>query len=207
MISGDHQNTCHYVGKKLGIPVELISSGVTPQQKAGIIEKLQQEEKEHKVMMVGDGINDAVALGQADVGKKLKPIEMLCLGSPLVLGMVVGSASDISLDVSDIAMMHDNLHLVLVALDLSKRVYNVIKFNIGWAITYNMIALPIAAGVLQYPWEISIPPVIAGLNEILSSLPVIGFSLLFLRTYSAPSPPPTLVGVTVVTDERTKLLC
>lgn len=185
MISGDHESTCRYVGQKLGIPAENISAGVLPQEKAKIIQSIQETGKQ--VMMVGDGINDAIALSQADVG------------------MVVGNASDISLDVSDVAMIHDDISLVLVALELSKRVGNVIKWNIGWAILYNLLALPIAAGVLQ-PWGISIPPVIAGLNEILSSLPVIGFSLVFLRMWS----PPTLDGqpgdVVINMSEKARLL-
>jgi len=116
--------------------------------------------------MLGDGVNDAIALSQADVG------------------FAVGTAADLSLEVADVVMLSDNLYLLVVAIDLSKSVYGRIKINLGWAFAYNLIMLPLAAGVL-YPVGFSIPPAIAGLSDLLSSLPVIMFSLL-LHRYRAP---------------------
>lgn len=128
MISGDHQSTCNVIGNRLGIKPSNVCAGVTPKGKALKVEEIQATGK--RVLMVGDGINDAVCLSQADVGMSHAS---RCFASIHVFGgMAVGSASDITLDVSDVAMMHDNIYLVLVALDLSKKVtINHVYFNTG----------------------------------------------------------------------------
>jgi len=112
--------------------------------------------------MVGDGINDSIAFAQADIG------------------IAVINASDISLEAADIVLLHNNLGLVLIALDISLKVFQKVKQNIFWAFLYNIVMIPIAAGVL-YPLNIVIPPVVAGFNEWLSSFPVILNSFLLRR--------------------------
>ena len=99
--------------------------------------------------------------------------------------MAVQSGSELSLEVADVVIISEDLRKLVVALDLSKEVYRCIKINLAWAFLYNLIALPLAAGILEYPLGFSIPPAIAGVNELVSSIPVIIFSLL-LYTYRAP---------------------
>jgi len=163
MITGDHESTASVIAKQLGI--ENVVADALPIHKANIIGDLQN--RGMHVAMLGDGVNDAVALSQADIG------------------IAVGTAADLSLEVADIVMLSDNLHLLIIALDLSKTVYQRIKINLGWAFMYNIVMLPLAAGVLQVPLGFSIPPAFAGLSEILSSVPVILFSWL-LQRYKAP---------------------
>jgi len=162
MITGDHESTAAVIAAQLGI--ENVVAGASPIEKSNFILNLQNQGKH--VAMLGDGVNDAVALSQANVG------------------IAVGTAADLSLEVADIVMLSDNLHGLVVALDLSKTVYQRVKINLGWAFAYNLITMPIAAGVL-YPVGVAIPPAFAGLSELLSSVPVILFSLLLYK-YKAP---------------------
>lgn len=187
MISGDHQSTCLSIAKDIGIPIENIISEVKPIQKAEKIIELQNGGVK-RVMMVGDGINDSVALGNADVG------------------VAIGSASDVSLDVADVVLMQDDLTILLTAFHLTKRIVTQININIIYATAFNVLAIPIAAGVLE-PWNIIIPPAYAGLNELISSLPVIGMSLILIW-YSPPSLPSIVdfEGVTVVESEYKPLI-
>jgi len=164
MITGDHKSTAIYIAKQLGIPLHNVVAEALPATKARVVADLQN--KGMRVAMLGDGVNDAVALSQANVG------------------IAVGSAADLSLEVADIVMLSNNLELVVVALDIGKSVYNRIKLNLGWAFLYNLIAVPIAAGVL-YPFGITIPPAFSGLADLLSSIPIILFSL-SLHRYQAP---------------------
>jgi len=163
MITGDHKATAEVIAQQLGI--DNVEAEALPIDKAKIIENLQS--RGMHVAMLGDGVNDAVALSQANIG------------------IAVGTAADLSLEVADIVMLSDNLHSVIVALDLSKTVYRRIKINLCWAFGYNFIMLPLAAGILQVPAGFHIPPAIAGLSDLVSSVPVILFSLL-LHRYTAP---------------------
>jgi len=163
MITGDHKSTASFISKQLGI--ENVVSEALPIDKSNFIRDLQKQGM--RVAMLGDGVNDAVALSQADIG------------------IAVGTAADLSLEVADIVMLSDNLHRLIVALDLSKTVYRRIKINLAWAFMYNIIMLPLAAGILHVPFHFSIPPAIAGLSDLVSSVPVIIFSLL-LHNYTAP---------------------
>lgn len=174
MISGDNYVTASAVGRMVGIPTENIIAGVLPQEKADKIKHLQQTLKKPDssttralIAMVGDGINDSPALTAADVG------------------IAIGSGSDVAISSAAFVLVSSNLDSVLKLLDLSRTVFNRIKFNFAWALVYNLIAVPVAAGVL-YPIKsngshVRLDPVWASLAMALSSLSVITSSLL-LRT-------------------------
>merc|ERR1719378_747844 len=118
--------------------------------------------------MVGDGINDSVSLVQADVG------------------VAIGAGAEIAVEAADCVMVHDSLLGIITLLHLSKTVMRVIKGNFLWGALYNIFAIPLSAGVLYPLIHWAMPPSIAGLSELLSSLPVVVFSLL-LNFYRPPA--------------------
>ena len=153
MLSGDNPTTANAIGQQVGIPTSNIIAGVLPDQKAEKIKYLQQtltksrkstlfrlpsfssnksKTKRATIAMVGDGINDAPALSTAD------------------LSIAIGSGSDIALSSSSFILINSHLGALLTLLDLSRVVFRRVYFNFGWALVYNIIAMPIAAGVL-YP--------------------------------------------------------
>jgi heavy metal translocating P-type ATPase len=176
MLSGDNQITTNAIGAKVGIPLSNIIAGVLPGQKAEKIQYLQRSLKarnpnsgtEHSqkralVAMVGDGINDSPALTAADVG------------------VAIGSGSDIAISSAEFVLVSSNLNSLITLVDLSKFVFRRIKFNFGWALIYNLIALPVAAGAL-YPLvsngsHIRLDPVWASLAMAASSISVVCSSL------------------------------
>ncbi|KAJ2904123.1 E1-E2 ATPase-domain-containing protein [Zalerion maritima] len=190
MISGDNPKTALAVAEMVGIPKDNVIAGVLPEQKSEKVKYLQkilhktrddsffrgkkgkgqQEEDLSKraiVAMVGDGINDSPALTAADVG------------------IAIGSGSDIAISSAEFVLVSSELTSLLTLVDLSRMVFRRIKFNFGWALVYNLIALPIAAGVL-YPIErngthVRLDPVWASLAMALSSVSVVCSSLL-MRT-------------------------
>lgn len=155
MISGDNKSTVEYVAKKLGI--DKYYAEVLPTEKAEYVKKFQIEGK--KTAMVGDGINDSVALTQAD------------------LGIAMGNGTDIAIDSSDIVIMNGDLNFLLEAFNLSHKTMKTIRQNLFWAFIYNSLGVPIAAGVLIPFFGISLNPIISAMAMGLSSISVIGNSL------------------------------
>ena len=159
MLTGDNRLTADYIGKKVG--VDHVIAEVLPNDKASVVEQLQNEGK--SVMMVGDGINDAPALVQADVG------------------VAIGSGSDIALDSSDVVLMKSDLNDVYKAIKLSKATIRNIKQNLFWAFFYNTCGLPLAAGVLYAINGMLLSPIVGGFAMSLSSVCVVS-NALRLRT-------------------------
>jgi Cu+-exporting ATPase len=156
LITGDNERTAHAIAAQAGI--DDVMAGVLPAQKAEKIKELQAEG--FKVAMVGDGINDAPALTQADVG------------------IAIGSGTDIAIESGSVVLIKNDLRDVVTAISLSKYSMYKIRQNLFWAFAYNIILIPIAAGVL-YPvtgWLLN--PALAGLAMAFSSVSVVSNSLL-----------------------------
>lgn len=151
MLTGDNKGAANAIGKEAGCD-EIIAE-VLPEDKAGVVSKLQEEGR--KVMMVGDGINDAPALTQADVG------------------CAIGNGSDIAIEAGDIVLMKSDLLDVPAAIRLSRLTITNIKENLFWAFLYNSIGLPVAAGVLYSVNGLLLNPMLGGLAMSLSSVCVV----------------------------------
>ena len=160
MLTGDTERTAHAVAKQVGINEVLAE--VLPEEKVNKIKELQKEGK--IVAMVGDGINDAPAITQADVG------------------IAIGSGTDVAIEAGDIVLIREDVHDVVASIQLSRQTLKKIKQNLFWAFFYNVLSIPIAAGVL-YPFlRIVLRPEISAIAMILSDITVVGNSL-FLRRY------------------------
>ena len=168
MITGDNVRTAKAIAKQAGINEDNVFAEVLPQDKADYVKKLQDIKDKKgtasKVVMVGDGINDAPALAQADIG------------------IAMGSGTDVAMESGNIVLMRNDLLDVPKSIRLSKQTMAKIKQNMFWALFYNILGIPIAAGVL-YPftgWLLS--PIIAGGAMALSSVSVVTNSLLLKNT-------------------------
>lgn len=159
MLTGDNRLTAEYIGKQVG--VDAVISEVFPQDKSGEVEKLQQES--HRVVMVGDGVNDAPALMQADVG------------------ISIGDGSDIAVDSSDVVLMKSDLSDVAKAFVLSKGTIRNIKQNLFWAFFYNTLGIPVAAGVFYGINGMLLSPMLGGLAMSFSSVFVVSNALRLRR--------------------------
>jgi Cu+-exporting ATPase len=177
LVSGDNSRTVHAIAERLGIDNAI--GDVLPGGKADKVRELQERKpgrswrqcwlrrRNTVVGMVGDGVNDSPALTQADVG------------------IAVGAGMDIAVQAADVVLVKSDMRDILLALDLSRATYRRILINFGWAFLYNALAIPLAAGILYPATDYAIPPAVAGLSEIVSTLPVI-FSSLLLRLHRVP---------------------
>ncbi|VAX33043.1 Lead, cadmium, zinc and mercury transporting ATPase; Copper-translocating P-type ATPase, partial [hydrothermal vent metagenome] len=165
MITGDHQQTAQAVARELNI--DRVLAEVLPAGKADAVKKLQQEGR--FVAMVGDGINDAPALAEANIG------------------IAIGSGTDIAMEASDITLMTENLNAVADAILLSKKTMSKIRQNLFWAFFYNVLGIPLAAGVFFPIYGILLEPVYAALAMSLSSVSVVSNALL-LKRFKASQP-------------------
>lgn len=157
MVTGDNMNSAKSVAESVGIKSENIFAGVTPDRKNEIVKKIQQQGK--KVAMVGDGINDSPALAQADVG------------------IAVGSGTDIAIESAEVVLMKSDLMNLVYAFKISKDTVRTIKENLFWAFIYNVIGIPVAAGVLYPVYGFLLNPMIAGAAMAFSSVSVVLNSL------------------------------
>jgi P-type Cu+ transporter len=155
-----------WAGSAAAAPSSRVTAEVLPAGKADAVRALQRRGR--VVAVVGDGVNDAPALAAADVG------------------VALGSGTDVAVEAADYVVMRDSLGLVLAALDLSKAVYRRIRWNFCWALGYNLVMIPVAAGALYPALRLRLPPWVAGGCMVASSVSVVASSLL-LRRYRPPA--------------------
>ena len=150
MLTGDNRDTAEAVGREAG--VDEVCAGVLPGGKDEIIRKLQQY---GKVAMVGDGINDAPALTRADIG------------------IAIGAGADVAVDAADVVLMKSSLRDAAAAIRLSRRTYTNIKENLFWALIYNTLLIPAAAGLYVHLLGITMNPMLGAAAMSLSSFCVV----------------------------------
>lgn len=163
MVTGDNWRTAKAVAQEVGI--RDVRAEVLPAGKAEVIRSFQKDGS--VVAMIGDGINDSPALAAADVG------------------MAIGAGTDVAIEAADYVLMRSNLEDVITAIDLSRKTFGRIRLNYVFAMAYNVIAIPVAAGVFYPVWRLMLPPWVAGACMALSSVSVVCSSLL-LRNYRKP---------------------
>ncbi|KDE10739.1 heavy metal translocating P-type ATPase [Rhodococcus aetherivorans] len=166
MLSGDNVATARRIAGQLGIGT--VIAEVLPGDKADKIAELQRAGK--KVAMVGDGVNDAPALAQAD------------------LGIAIGAGTDVAIETADLVLMRSDPLDVPIALRIGRGTLRKMRQNLGWAVGYNVIALPIAAGVFEPAFGLVLRPEIAALSMSGSSL-IVAVNALMLKRLRLPSPP------------------
>ena len=162
MVTGDNARTARAIARRVGLDERYVVSEALPATKVLKVESLQKDGK--VVAMVGDGINDSPALVQAN------------------LGVAIGAGTDIAIEAADMVLVRNCVSDVAVALDLSKAIFSRIKLNFVWALLYNSLGIPIAAGMLYPWWRTTLPPVVAAAAMALSSVSVV-LSSLHLRLW------------------------
>jgi Cu+-exporting ATPase len=155
MLTGDNEQTARAIARQAGI--EEVVAGVLPEGKVDVVRRLQSEGR--VVAMAGDGINDAPALAAADTG------------------IAMATGTDIAMDAADVTLMRNDLRTVATAMRLSKATMRVMRQNLFWAFVYNIIGIPVAAGLLYPAFGIMLSPVLASAAMALSSVSVVSNSL------------------------------
>lgn len=153
MLTGDHKETAEAIADQLGI--DQVIAEVLPQDKANKIKELQSAHPNQVIAMVGDGINDAPALAQATVG------------------IAMGTGTDIAIESADIVLVNGTLDKVIQSIEVSKLTLSVIKQNLLWAFGYNVIAIPVAAGLFYPAFGLLLSPIIASVAMAFSSVSVV----------------------------------
>jgi Cu2+-exporting ATPase len=166
MLTGDNEATARRIGRDLGI--DTVLAGVLPSDKAAEVEALQRSGR--TVAMVGDGVNDAPALARAD------------------LGIAIGAGTDVAIETADVVLMRSDPFDVRVALQIGRGTLRKMRQNLGWAIGYNAVALPIAAGVLQPSLGLVLRPEIAALTMSGSSV-IVALNAVLLKRLRLVEPP------------------
>jgi Cu+-exporting ATPase len=155
LLTGDVAETANAVSREVGI--DRVIAGVLPEGKVDAVRKLQEEG--HVVIMVGDGINDAPALARSDVG------------------IAMGGGTDVALEAGDIALLRPDLGAVVDAIMLSRRTMRTMRQNLFWAFIYNVLGVPIAAGILFPIFGLLLNPMVASAAMAFSSVSVVMNSL------------------------------
>jgi Cu2+-exporting ATPase len=172
MLTGDNQATAARIAGQLGI--DQVIAEVLPAEKANKVAELQRAGK--RVAMVGDGVNDAPALAQAD------------------LGIAIGAGTDVAIETADLVLMRSDPLDVPVALTIGRGTLRKMRQNLGWAVGYNTIALPIAAGVFMPAFGLMLRPEIAALTMSGSSL-LVAVNALMLKRLHLPAQPASASSV------------
>ncbi len=160
MLTGDNERTARAIGHMVNI--DNVVANVLPDEKSSMIKQLQSQG--HQVIMVGDGINDAPALAQSDVG------------------IAIGNGTDIAIESADVILMQNDLMNIVAAIQLSKATLRNIKQNLFWAFIYNVIGIPLAAGIFYIPFALKLNPMFAAGAMSLSSVSVV-LNALSLKTF------------------------
>ena len=165
MVTGDNKTTAEAIADDFGIPKDRVVSNAMPQDKVAKVRELQRAGR--SVAMVGDGVNDSPALASAN------------------LGIAIGAGTHVAIEAADMVLVRSNLLDVVVALDLAKVVFRRIRINFMFALMYNILAIPFAAGVWFPYTHMQVPPQYAGLSMAMSSISVVASSMA-IRFYKKP---------------------